>query len=87
MKKTLFNYALIIASALCLAGCEEHEQLHAQQLKTQQLQAKVKCYKPTCDIRIYSIEIEGHCYIVFDSYRKGGIIHSESCPCKKEDTK
>lgn len=30
MKKTLFNYALIIASAFCLAGCEEYEQVQSK---------------------------------------------------------
>ena len=90
MKKTLFNYALIIASALCLSGCEEHEQSHTQQLQTQQLQTqqfqtKVKYYNPIIGVHIYSIEVEGHCYIIFDSHHKGGIIHSESCPCKKKE--
>ena len=92
MKKTLFNYALIIASALCLSGCEEYEQLQAQQLHEQQLQAqqsqiKVKYYNPVVGVRIYSIDIEGHVYIVFDGHYKGSIIHSESCPCKKGATK
>lgn len=85
MKKTLFNYALIIASALCLSGCEEHEQLKTQQLQTQQLQTNVKYYNPIIGVHIYSIWIEGHGYIVFDSHHKGGIIHSESCPCKKKE--
>ena len=85
MKKTLFNYVLIIASALFLSGCEEHEQSHTQQLQTQQLQTKVKYYNPIMGVHIYSIEVEGHDYIVFDSHHKGGIIHSESCPCKKKE--
>ena len=52
MKKTLFNYALIIASALCLSGCEEHEQS-----QTQQFQTKAKYYNPIIGVHIYSIEI------------------------------
>ena len=95
MKQTLCNYALVIASALCLSGCEEQTySAPAQsapalsaQVPTAQAQSKVKCYKPTGDIQIYSIEIKGHVYIIFDGYRKGGIIHSESCPCKKEKMK
>ena len=75
MKKTLFNYSLVIASALCLSGCDEYEQV----------QSKGKYYNPTIGVCIYSIEIEGHDYVVFNGYRKGGITHSESCPCKKED--
>ena len=87
MKKTLFIYALIIASALCLSGCEEYEQLQAQQLQAQQSQIKVKYYNPVMGVHIYSIDIEGHCYIVFDGHYKGSIIHSESCPCKNKVAK
>ncbi len=28
-------------------------------------------------------EIEGHKYIIMDGYYSGGIIHAESCSCKK----
>lgn len=90
MKQTLCNYALVIASALCLSGCEEQTysaQAQSAQAQYAPAQSKVKCYKPTGDVRIYSIEIEGHVYIIFDGHRKGGIIHSESCPCKKEKMK
>lgn len=75
MKQTLCNYALIIASALCLAGCEEYEQV----------QTKGNYYNLTIGARIYSIKIEGHDYLVFDSFRNGGIVHSASCPCRKKD--
>jgi hypothetical protein len=64
MKKTLFNYALVIASALCLSGCEEQtysaqaQYAQAQYAQAQYAQAqyapaqsKVKCYKPTGDVR------------------------------------
>ena len=84
MKQTLSNYALIIAFALCPAGCEEYEY---EQFQTQQFKTKVKYYNPTIGVRIYSIEIEGHDYILFNSYRKGGIVHSASCPCRKGDAK
>ena len=84
MKQTLSNYALIIASALCPAGCEEYEY---EQFQTQQFKTNVKYYNTTIGVHIYSIEIEGHDYILFNGYRKGGIVHSASCPCKKEETK
>ena len=78
MKQTLFNCALVIASALCLLGCEEHTDYEPAQ-------SNVKYIMRTFSTVIYSICIEGHDYIVFDGYRKGGIVHSESCPCKKEN--
>lgn len=81
MKHKLFNCALVIASALCLAGCDRHGY---EQFQTQQFKSKGEYYNPTIGVRIYSIEIEGHEYILFDGYREGGITHSESCPCRKE---
>ena len=79
MKHTLINYALIIASALCLSGCEENTD-------SASTQPNGKYFKNSFGACIYSVEIEGHEYIIFDGYRKGGIIHSESCQCKKETT-
>ena len=76
MRQTLFN-SLVIASALCLSGCEEHT-------ASEPAQSNVKYIMRTFSTVIYSICIEGHDYIVFDGCRKGGIVHSASCPCKKE---
>ena len=80
MKQTLCNYALIIASALFIAGCVER-------IDTEQAQPNVKRIMRTFGTVIYSICIEGHDYIVFNGHREGGIVHSESCPCKKEAKK
>ena len=79
MKHTLINYALIIASALLISGCEEHTD-------SASTQPNIKVFKNSFCTCIYSLEIEGHEYIIFDGNSKGGIIHSESCPCKKETT-
>lgn len=83
MKQTLFNCALVIASSLFLAGCVDH----VEHTDTTPAQSKVKFFKKNFQTFIYSIEIEGHYYIIFDGYQKGGIVHSESCPCKKEAKK
>ena len=80
MKYTLCNYALVIASALCISGCEVHTSYEPAQ-------SNVKYYRRTSGTAIYSICIEGHEYIILNGDRKGGIIHSESCPCKKEAKK
>lgn len=80
MKHTLINYALIIASALLLLGCEEH----SDSASTQPNRKVLGMFFDAC---IYSFEIEGHEYIIFSGNRKGGIIHSESCPCKQEKSK
>ena len=81
MRQTLFNCALIIASALCIAGCVEH----IEHKDIEQAQLNVKYFIKTISTHIFSIEIEGHKYIIFNGGYKGNIIHSESCPCKKEN--
>lgn len=66
----------VIASALCLAGCSIKDD-------PPPAPPEERYFKKSASTFIYSIEIEGHEYIIFDGFRKGGIIHSESCPCKK----
>jgi hypothetical protein len=34
-------------------------------------------------VRTKVVEIEDHKYIMMDGYHSGGIIHAESCGCKK----
>lgn len=34
---------------------------------------------------IYIVEVEGHKYVIYDGYNQGGIVHAESCPCKKKE--
>lgn len=77
MNTILFKGALaVIASALCLAGCSVKDD-------SASVPPEERYFKKSATTFIYSIEIEGHEYIIFDGMRKGGIIHSESCPCKK----
>lgn len=76
MKTIWIGYALVIASAWCLAGCSAKDDSALSPLKE-------KYFKKSMTTLIYSIEIEGHEYIIFDGFRKGGIVHSESCTCKK----
>lgn len=66
---------LAIALALCLAGC-------GVDVNSTSTPSTERYFKKSATTFIYSIEIEGHEYIIFDGMRKGGIIHSESCPCK-----
>lgn len=34
---------------------------------------------------IYTVEIEGHKYVIYDGYYNGGITHAESCQCKERN--
>lgn len=35
------------------------------------------------DVKTKVVEIEGHRYIIMDGFYSGGIIHAESCRCRK----
>lgn len=76
MNTILFNGALVIASALCLAGCEAKDDAALSPSRARRLRTQTNA-------RIYLVEFEGHDYIIFEDYRRGGIVHSESCTCKK----
>ena len=79
MKTPWIGYTLTVASALCLAGCG----VDVESTSTPSTPSKERYFKKSASTFIYSIEIEGHEYIIFDGAYKGGIVHSESCPCKK----
>lgn len=76
MKTPWIGYTFAIASALCLAGCGVKDD-------SASAPSKEKYFKQSVSTHIYSIKIEGHEYIIFDGTYKGGIVHSESCPCRK----
>lgn len=77
MKTPWIVCTLAVASALYLAGCG----VDANSTSTSTPSTE-RYFKKSMSTFIYSIEIEGHKYIIFDGVRKGGIIHSESCPCR-----
>lgn len=69
---------LILLATICCCGCGSVETKAASTTET----TKIKYYRNDIGGRIYSIEVEGHLYVVFGSSRGGGIIHAEHCPCK-----
>lgn len=66
---------LILLTGILLCGCSSTEMTPTQKIKVQKYEAA------TYD-GIYSVEIEGHIYIVYDGVYCGNIIHAEHCPCK-----
>ena len=69
---------LILLAALGLVGCGSIE---TEKIKTTDT-PKIKYYRNDMGGHIYSVEVEGHLYIVFGAAHGGGIIHAEHCPCK-----
>lgn len=69
---------LILLAAICCCGCGSVEIDATSTPET----TKIKYYRNDIGGHIYSIEVEGHLYVVFNAPRGGGIIHAEHCPCK-----
>lgn len=69
---------LILLTAFCCCGCCSTEIDATQNV---QEHYKVMSFGKGS---IYSVEVEGHIYIVFDGAYCGNIIHAEHCPCKKK---
>lgn len=75
MKKILICLAII-----CCCGCSSVETKATSTTET----TKIKYYRNDVGGHIYSVEVEGHLYIVMGASHGGGIIHAEHCPCKTE---
>lgn len=74
MKKVL----ILILAAMCCGGCEVN---NASVSKTT---SRSRSYEIELMARdLSAVEIEGHIYLIFHGYNKGGIIHAEHCPCKR----
>jgi hypothetical protein len=69
---------LILLAAICCCGCSSVETKATSTTET----TKIKYYRNDIGGHIYSVEVEGHLYIVFGTTHGGGIIHAEHCPCK-----
>lgn len=69
---------LILLAAICLCGCDMTE-TNKTFIKDN---TEVKYYRCDGSGHVYTIEIEGHIYIVAGSSSGGGIVHAEHCPCK-----
>ena len=69
---------LILLAAICFYSCDVTETDRTYHNDN----VPVRYYRLDGTGRVYTIEIEGHIYIVTGSCSGGGIIHAEHCPCK-----
>lgn len=69
---------LILLVAICCCGCSTTDVKESVTYDT----VPIKTYVDDAVKSIYTVEIEGHIYVVFSGAYKGGIIHAEHCPCK-----
>lgn len=76
MKKIL----ILLVTICCCCGCystgtntiEPSERINVRQ------------YYKDNTTWVFTMEVEGHLYLVYDSYHKCGILHAEHCPCKNK---
>ena len=70
--------ALILLAAICCCGCSSVETKATSTTET----PIIKFYRNDVGVCIYTVEVEGHLYIIFGASHGGGIVHAEHCPCK-----
>lgn len=70
--------ALILLAVICCYGCSSVGTKATSTTET----TKIKYYRNDVGGHIYSVEVEGHLYIVSGASHGGGIVHAEHCPCK-----
>jgi hypothetical protein len=71
---------LILSALICCYGCndtgtntiEPSEKLNVEQ------------YFKNSTTKVFTIEVEGHLYLVYDGHNACGILHAEHCPCKNK---
>ena len=39
------------------------------------------------EVKLFELEHDGHMYLMFMGMKRGGMIHSASCPCRKKKGK
>lgn len=71
---------LILLAAICCYGCSGVETNATAATET----TEIKYYRNDIGGHIYSVEIEGHIYIVASTSNGGSIIHAEHCSCKNK---
>lgn len=71
---------LILLVTICLCGCGSSSVTKEE--PTQNLNEKY--YYKDSDDRLFTVEIEGHLYIIYKGLYKGGITHAEHCTCKNK---
>ncbi len=77
MKKILICLGMI----MCFMGCVDSTGTNVVE-PTGHL--NVRQYYKDVSTWVFTMEIEGHLYLVYDGYHNGSIIHAEHCPCKNK---
>lgn len=71
---------LILLAAICCCGCSSTG--ITKEESTQNLNVKYYYKDPT--EYLFTVEIEGHLYLIYSGLYKSSMLHAEHCPCKME---
>lgn len=84
LKKWYFiAICFILAMMLCcLSGCSSTDVTKEEPTEEPIQNINIKIYYKDFATVLYTAEIEGHLYVIYNGNSKGGIIHAEHCPCK-----
>lgn len=77
MKKILF----IITGLLLLSSCLDNDTMTSENVQKKPEVIKVSPNGIIDDGIFEYIEIDGHTYLIYNDYYRGGLAHSGTCPC------
>ncbi len=66
---------------MCFMGCVDSTGTNTIE-PTERI--NVRQYFKNSTTWVFTMEVEGHLYLVYDSYHKCGILHAEHCHCKNK---
>ena len=81
MKKILF----IIAGLLLLSSCLDNDTMTSEDVQKKPEVIKVSPNGIIDDGIFEYVEIDGHTYLMYGDYSRGGITHSGTCPCNNSN--
>lgn len=77
----LWQFALVILAVVLVIGvlCTI-DKVDGQAVESSQEQAARESFWDISEVKV--VTVKGHEYIIVNGSNRGGIVHSESCPCK-----
>ena len=81
MKKILF----IAIGFLCLSSCIDNDTETSEDVQKKPRVIKISP-NSLIDGGVFEyVEIDGHTYLIYNDYYRGGITHSGTCPCNNSN--
>lgn len=72
--KYFFIFAIIAIFGIVFSSCGDQRPDDYKRMQ--------KYIENNLEYSIHKINYEGHSYLIYDRYQRGGICHDENCECK-----